>query len=316
MSANIKVVASQLSGGEVALENLKSMRILTALDSPAQSFSASFAEDRLPPALGEVKAYEDGKLLFAGKIDSQRSTVGSEGVTLRLDARSAGAPLLDNQALPCVMLGAQVTTVFNRFIAPYGFILYNPNRSSYLPMYTVRAGMSEWDALINFTRRVFGITPYVKDDQVMLERPRSGSPLTISNSGEGVPYSSITHTRTPYNVISRVVLRDEEGLYSSAVNNSSAAYLKAVRKRYVIPPSEYVDSPALDANQRIRRSMYEYEQAVVSLPGVVDAELARDVLIRDDYLRLSNLMVSEREYIADENGVITRLTLMSSIYYD
>lgn len=320
MSGEVRVVASKLADGkEIALTNLKSLSITAELSSPAVSMSLSFAPDAPLSGLGAVKVYADNKLLFEGKTDSQKSTVLSSGVLMRLDARSAGALLLDNQAQPCVMLGAQLTSVFNRFIAPYGFLVYNPNkpdRSKYLPMYTVRSGMSEWDALIYFTRRVYGVTPYVIDSQVMLDRPWSGAPFTISNTGEGTPYTSITHTLTPYNVLSQVFLRDEMGFYSSVVNNSAAVHTKAVRKRYVIPPNEYVDSPAMDANQRIRRSMFDSEEAVVTLPGVIDAALGQDTRIRDRFLTLYNLMVVKREYLLDENGLVTRLTLKSSVYYD
>lgn len=317
MSGAIKLVAVELNfNREIQLENPKSLRITASLDSPATAMSAVFAPGTPPAPLGAVRAYEDGKLLFEGKADSQKTTVSSGGIATMLEARSAGSLLLDNQAQPCVMLGANLTSVFNRFIEPYGFTLSSPVRTGYLPMYTVRAGMSEWDAFVYFTKRVYGITPYVIYSQVMLQRPPSGArPFVISNSG-GAAFSAISHTLTPYNILSGVYLRDEAGFYSSVVNNSVAKRTGTVRKRYVVPPNEYMDKPALDANQRIRKSLFDSEEVVVTLPGVINLELGNEAQITDKLLTLYNLMAVKREYVVDGNGVVTRLTLRSSVYYD
>lgn len=315
MNTDFRVTASRLSGGEpLCFGNITDLRLYSSLDSPADSFSVVCAVDSFPGELGDIKLYADGKLLFSGKTDRQKHSLGTNGRLLTLEARSAGALPLDNQAQPCTLLNARLTTIFNKCIAPYGFSLYNPNRSASLPLFTVRAGMSEWDALVNFARRVYNITPYVRDMQVMLERPFSESPLTISNSG-GLPYSRLTHLRTPYNMISKVVLRDENGNYSASVSNSAAAYAGVIRKRYVIPSNEYIGYAALDGNQRIKQSMFSCEQAEATLPGVIDAALGRDVVVKDGNFTLYNLMVSARELTCGKHGAETKLTLQNPVYY-
>lgn len=317
MSATLKITASRLSDDRIiTLSCIKNLTISATLESPVVSLAATLAPESALDGLGEIKVFENSKLLFEGKVDSQKSTISKDGITVDIDARSKAAALLDNQAQPCVLFGAQVSTVFKNHIAPYGFTLYNPNASTYLPMYTVSAGESEWDALINFTRRAYKLTPYIEGSQVMMKRPPSGTPLLISNSGNGVSYTSISHTLTPYNVISQVYLRDAKGFYSSVVNNSAAAHTQSRRKRYITPPNEYMDLPALNANQKIRRSMFMSEELVAVLPGIVGAELARDVQINDRLITRYNLMVVGREHIVGNSGIFTRLTLRSSAYYD
>ncbi|MCL2033423.1 MAG: hypothetical protein FWG94_01695 [Oscillospiraceae bacterium] len=301
----------------VTFQNIKSLRIVSSLDSPADSLSAEIAANELHGDFGHLEAHDGAKLLFSGSIDSQQESVSGKGALIRLDARSAGALLLDNQALPSVLQNVQLGVLFNRCIAPYGFTLFNPNRAVYVPVFTIRAGQTEWDAFVDFSRRAHGITPHIKGTQVLIRRPGGGTrPVIISNSADGASYSSITHTRTPYSIISRVILRDENGQYTLAVRNSAASYTGAVRKRYMVPMEEHADRMALDANQRIRRSMLEYEHVAVTLPGFVDIGLGDDIAIRDEKIQLNNLSVGEREFFADEHGMITKIKAVNPLYYD
>ncbi len=315
-SANIKVYATTIAKQELVLQDLTSLHITAGIDSPAVSFAATFAVESLPLQIVSIKVYDDSKLIFSGNIDNQKASISQNGMILQLDARNAGALLLDNQALPCVIYSANMTTVFNRFIAPHGFLMYNPRTPATLPMYTVRQGVCAWEAFTYFTRRLFGITPFVTAAQVNVQRRYTGKPETISNNGNGLRFTSISHELTPYNIISSVFLRDVNGAYSSVVNNSAAKRTNSTRNRYVIPSTEYENNSGLDANQRIRRSMFESEQVVVTLPNLVDAELGQEFEINDKLLKLVNLMVTKREHMVSENGAITRLTLASSIYYD
>lgn len=317
MSApDVRLVATRIGGRALEIKQLTGLQIVSGIDSPATSLSASIAPASTLPELLSIRAYDGNRLLFDGKIDSQRTAISKDGVTVVLDARDAGALLLDNQALPCVILRAQLGTVFSRFASAYGFGYYCARPDISIPMFTVRAGMSEWDVIVNFSRRAYGVTPYVSASRVMFSRRGTNAPVVISNSGNGLRFSSVSHTLSPYSVISRVYIRDENGFYSSMVDNPSAPRTQASRKRYVIPATEYASNIGLDANQRLRRSMFGYEQLTVTLPQILDAALGQEAEIRDSLLSRYNLMITKREYIVDANGIVTRLTLASSIYYD
>lgn len=313
---DIKLVLTLTGGGAMTVTSVTRLAVSAGIDSPAVSLSTEFAADTLLPEILSVKAYDGNRLLFEGQIDSQKSTVSRDGVLAAIDARDAGAFLLDNQALPCVMLYAQLGTVFSRFAQPYGFGYYCARAAASIPMFTVRAGQSEWDALVNFSRRAYGVTPYIASSRVMFSRRSTGAALVISNSGDGLRFTSISHSFVPYSIVSKVYIRDDNGFYSLSVSNASAARTKTTRKRYVIPTTEYAGNVGLDANQRIRRSMFEYEQLVVTLPQVLDAPLGQEVEIRDALLRRFNLMIVGREVNVSPNGVVTKLTLKSSMYYD
>lgn len=314
MSVDIRVVAYNASGASTGtLENLKSLSVTTTMDSPAESLSAVFAPRKSFGEITSVKAYDKSGVIFSGMVDSQKNAVSAAGVTVRIDARSRGAYLLDNQAVPAVYIGIPMSVVFSSFIAPYGFTLYNPNRNLSLPAFTVGAAASEWEVLVDFAQRAYGVTPYVTGTQVNLARRPSESAIVI---GGGVPYVSIAHTRTPYNMISRVYMRDETtGRYPSYISNTYQAAAGARRKRYMSVPNEYSYNRSFDPVQRIRQSMLEYESVTAELPGIITAELGQDARIADGFMSKSGLMVSAREYSVNENGVFTKLTLINPAYY-
>jgi prophage tail gpP-like protein len=304
-----------LDGRAVRLTGIKYLEIGGSLSSPARDFSGVFAVDEFPLEFGSVTVRQGDTVLFNGRVDSQRSVLSDRGRLVHIDARTKGALLLDNEAKPSVLQNVQMATVFALFCQPYGFALYNPQPSRALAAYTVRAGMSEWEALTGFSRRMFGITPYVEGEQVCIDTPRSHTSVRISNTGKGLRYSRLEYQFTPYNIISDVIMRGPEGAYNASVHNSSSRYYGVRRKRYVIPHNEFMDALSLDANQRIRRSMLESQQVNVTLTGMVDLPPGQQVEMVDGELTLYNLLVGDIRWVLDENGLTTRLKLVSSVYY-
>ncbi len=314
------LTALRADGASVLPGRVKRLSISVTIGSPAAELTATVVPEeprRARDVFTALRVYHEGALLFEGAPDSQKLVLGSGGVLLELEARSAGALLLDNEAQPCQLQNARAADVFMRFISPYGFAMLAPHGGSALPFYTVRAGTSEWDAFADFIRRVYGVTPYVSGRNVVVGRPEPGAqPFRISNTGGGARFSSLFHERIPYHIISSVYLRDADGAYATAVHNSAAAGMGIKRRRFVSPASEYADNRGLDANFRIRRSMFESERVVTELPGIYEVSLGADAAVADEALSAHNLMVTRREYIFAAGGIFTRLTLQSSLYYN
>lgn len=311
----LSVAATRLlDGKEIALADLTDLSVTATLDSPARSMTCTAAVDAFPGALGAVTVRWGERVLFTGKVDKQAASLSENGRLLTIDARSRGAELLDNEAAPCTLGNVRLAAVFRLFIAPYDFVLVGPDARRTLAVYTVHKGCSEWEALTGYCRRAYGKTPHVVGDMVMLDRPRSAAPLVIG--GAGLPFSRLEQVIEPYRMLSKVVLRDGEGHYSSAVHNSAAAYYGVRRKRYVIPPGEFADSAALDANQRIRRSMLEAESVTAVLPGIHLVEIGREAVVEDVALRQQNLLAREVTWRQSRAGLTTELALCSSVYYE
>lgn len=311
----VTVTASRLADGSaVPFAGVTGLSVTASLASPAVSMTCGLAVDQFPGELGNVAVYQGARLLFSGKIDRQTASVSGRGRLLSLEARSRGALLLDNEALPCALSNVRLSTVFNLVAAPYGFRLLQPWESGTLALYTIHKGLSEWEALTGYTRRVYGIAPWVRGEEIVVGPPRSGAMLTLGEGG--IPFLSLEQILTPYEILSQVVLRDLDGNYHSAVQNSAADYYGVRRKRYVIPANEFMDNLALDANQRIRRSMLAKERVRVTVPGLVEAEPGGEARVLDSGLVIHGLLMEERTWRIDKSGVTTSLELIKSQYYD
>ena len=290
------------------------LEIRGGLDSPALNLSASFACGESAPSLWKLFVYWGRTLLFEGEVDSQTLTSSGKERILNLEARSRGAVLLDNEAMPRTLWSANLSTVFVRLISPYGFALYNPNPSRIVPVYTIYKGMSEWDAFCGFAWRMHGILPYVDGDQVMICRPQGGKSLIISNL-KGLHYTSLEHVRTPYEIISRIHVRDDDGQYSVSVGNPDRVSANTQRTRYIIPGTEFADNPGLDAIQRIRKSMYRSESVTVRIPEIFPVYPGQSVVLPDHSALPQSLMVENWRYLAGSNGFFTELVLGNREYY-
>lgn len=299
---------------ELQLENVSELWVRSALDSPAAAMHAVAAVDAAPGELGSVTVRCDGQVLFDGKVDSQQFSLSERGRLLQLDARSRGAALLDNEALPGTLIGPTMTTIFRLFAEPYGFVLYNPCPGGSLGSYTIHKGCCEWDAVCGFVRRVYGRTPHVQGDVLSLNRQQPTAHLVIG--GSGVMFTRLEHHFVPYHMLSKVVLRDQDGRYSMAVEGTDAVYYGIKRKRYVITPDEFTDAPGLDANQRIRMGLLQKDTFVAVLPDIVRALPADGVRIADEACPMDGLMVRETLWRQDQNGVTTTLSMIKSLYYD
>lgn len=110
------------TGAAYPLPQPVSFQLSRAVDSPADGLEAVFPLSRDLPPLCRVKAQLPGGIQFTGEVDEEERTASPKGETLALSARSDGALLLDNQALPQRFDSPRLRDVYQRYIAPYGLI--------------------------------------------------------------------------------------------------------------------------------------------------------------------------------------------------
>lgn len=312
----LTVTATRLSDNRsIPLEQILELEIQTELDSPATALRLTAATDAFSDELATVTVKKGIQPLFHGRVDWQETDFSAAGRRLQLEARSKGALLLDNEAAPCSLVRARLSTLFGLCIAPYGFVLYHPqgDRRS-LPLYTIYKGQSEWEAFCGFARQAYGRTPVVQGDQVVVDHPRSSRTLLIGDGGQ--PFTRLRHILAPYHILSRIVLRDEDGAYRSAVHNKGAARYGVQRKRYAIPASEFMSAAGRDANQRIRRSMLQKEMVDVTVPGILDLSPGQSAQVASENFTRGGLMVSSVRWCQNSRGQTTRLTLVNASYWE
>ena len=303
-------------GRRQSLKNCIRLELVRGLDSPADGFRASFAADKILPDIKGIEAYIENTPLFEGTVDEQEYSISARGRVLSLEARGLGALVLDNEARPRTLWGANLTTMFSLLLKPYGLRLYNKMPHAALPVFTIFKGMSEWEAFADFSSRLHNIRPYLRGDLVIVGRPDSGRRLVFSNGNKNaIKFCALTHRRSPHEIISKIYLRDAEGYYSSSVQNSAAQRLGIQRERFLIPAGEYATAPHTDANLKIRRSHYKSSAVVLRCPGFVSAEPGWEAAVEDEAISRQNLLVEELRYSMDDSGIFTEFTLRDWLYY-
>ena len=192
--------------------------IVKSLDSPAHSFEGIFPCARACGDLRSVEVLAGERTLFSGGVDEAAVTEDAGGRRLKLIARSAGAVLLDNEALPqTYTTGLSLTELFDEHIRPYGFSTLITDFDVFFNQYQILKGTSEWEALSNFFRN--GSQGIARIDDagrvVCLMNPGEGNFHLISNRDAGAQrFTSLKITDNRYSPITRFVIRDDDGAYS------------------------------------------------------------------------------------------------------
>jgi len=289
-----------------------SLNITRSLESPAVSMRGSFAMAHWAPELIYIRVTRGGDTIMEGKLDRQRCAYGKDGMTLELEARSNGAALLDNEAMPRSYQNLDAIRLFDDLIAPFGFLLSLPHTAPPLAEFTVRKDQSLWEVFCLYSRRVYGTTPHVSGNLVSVGPPGYFGTLVLGD--ENRPFSKIEEAVSLYHPIGKVVLRGEDGSYVTEIVNASARDLEISRARYLIPANEFAAVPVFDANQRIRRSMGRMRKVMVTAPGYIDVSVGQSVRINHPQVSIANMIAEDIIFTLDEKGEQTSLNLTSMLY--
>lgn len=298
------------SGLPVSLGNVLSLTLVGSLESPAVSARIILAQEQEPSLPERLDISREDTLLFSGAVDAFHYTTSSSGRLLTIEARSPGALLLDNEAKPTTLWGATLGTIFSRYCAPYGFSLLQGTQSHSLPLFSIYKGSSCWEVLCRFSALLSDEVPFVRGTQVFLGSTPVEKPLMFSTDGtQGIPYTALRHTQTPYNILSDITLRGEDGSYRTRIVNPTAVSAGIRRSRYHIPASEWQDNPVRNAHQRLGESLSRSEEWVLTLPGILPVSVGQPATLLDGGASLSRLVIQRWEQQVSSAGLFTVVTL-------
>ncbi len=307
MSYFIQLTGYDRAGTAHPLPQPVSFQLSRAVDSPADGLELTLPMPQDLPPLCRVEALLPGDILFTGEVDEEERVSSPKGELLTLFARSDGALLLDNQALPQRFDSPRLQDVYQRYIAPYGFPIVGFG-DLWLPSYRVAKGTSEWEAFCGFCEGALGVRPYLNPRGVIEpQRPSGGHRYAIGTGGIG--YQKLTLRRERSRVLSKICIRGEEGYYSSAVSSKKAQEIGVRRKRYWIPPDEYQHNPQAGADRLLLDAWNRYQQAEALLPGLLPFSLADRFDLIDPIGAETGYYPVEIRWEFSARGAFTRLYL-------
>ncbi len=305
-------------GARYAVPDPVAVEVTWGMDSPAHSMELSFLRQGPPlPPLVEAELHSGEQVLFRGFCDQQREESGPGGRSLQISARSRGGLLLDNEAQPKTYFRADTGDIFRAHVLPYGITRLEVPRVLSAGLFEVQKGRSEWEVFCAFCMRMYGRLPWLDSrDGVRVAAPDRTPAAVVSNDPArpgALRYQSLCRTLRRSSVVSRIVIRDRDGNYSSAMETRQKD-LGVQRRRFIIPAAEYATTPTADAFQRLQRSSLGFYSLGAVLPGLAPVELGDAVLVADPLCGQRVLTVYQRILCRDPRGLQTRLTLADPEY--
>lgn len=264
----MKILITTLSGRLVRPRQTLAFSLDESLFAPADALDVTIS-DTLDECAGSVLVYDGETLLFDGFVDRQQVTEGMSGACTRIRARSRGALLLDNEAQPQTYQRTTARDIFNRHLKPHGFRRIVGHRLE-LGSFVVGKGMSEWEVLLSFLEKTTGAYPrLLPDGTVNIETYlKSERRVHLSNTRPGAArYTSYEIRYDRCAPIAKILIENENGLYTTCVQNPVATAAGISRKRYQTTPKEYADAPVRNAKLTIRDSLRDYFTVTVTAAG-------------------------------------------------
>ena len=315
----IELMGLTLGNETLTLYNPSSMVITRAWDSPAAQLDITLPHKGAVDDLTRIQVRHGIEVLFAGYCDELVRSIDGDGAFLSISARTPGALLCDNEALPKTYTNLTAQDYFNAEIKTLGFkTLAVPDPTAAAATFQLNKGRSVWEAFSILCFRLYGREPHVTaDNRLVVEALTGANPVTVSNtvSQTGVlRYCSLEYITRRSSPLSSVVYRDVGGAYSQLYNNPFGNEQNVRRNRYVIPAAEYTGKPALDGYRRIVKGQLGLHSVRVTVPGLVNIHPGQAVFLQTDMTGDLLTAAYQVKIIYTESGCLTRLVLADPAY--
>ena len=124
---SIEMLGMTLDKQTISLKEPSTMIITRSWDSPAWQLDITFPHEGPLDDLNRIQVKHDSEGLFAGMCDEIVRSVDGNGAYVSISARTPGALLCDNEALPKTYTDLTAQAFFNTEIKPLGFHTLRPS---------------------------------------------------------------------------------------------------------------------------------------------------------------------------------------------
>lgn len=134
--------------------------------------------------LTKIQVKHGTDALFAGLCDEIVRSVDGNGAFVSISARTPGALLCDNEALPKTYTDLTAQAYFNAELKTLGFTgLSLPNTTASAATFQLGKGHSVWEAFCILCFRLYGREPHITaGNTVVVETLTGDDPIIISNA--------------------------------------------------------------------------------------------------------------------------------------
>lgn len=310
----IKLLGKATDNSTVVLESPSSMIITRGWDTPVVMLEITFPCREPIPDLTNIQVNHGSDILFFGHCDEIIRAEDGDGATVSIAARSPGAFLVDNEALPKTHVNLTATQYFNAELAPLGFTaLALPDTAAMATRFQLNKGYTVWEAFRQLCFRLYGRYPHMTRDLTVAVAPVDTDQFYLVDNDPAVPnalrWCSMEHITRRSSVISSIRYRDSNGNYTGIFANPFTDGQAVNRKRYVIPRAEFTETPTREPYQRILDAQLGLHSARLTLPGLIDLWPGQAIAFRSALCGTRRMGVYQSKIIYNSTGCRTRVVL-------
>ncbi len=308
---NLQITASKRDGGEISLPRPLWIKLVKNVAEPANKLTLTYSPETDIPDVSRINL--SGDLTFSGLVDSISNEQTDNGKYIVVNCRSVAALLLDNHASPMEYFSPTPQDILDRYCFMMGFKGFLFDEYHQVPDISATRGTSCWDVVEAYCEQAFGRPPHITEDGYISSLPY-GDTVVHTFGGDGLPIYEITRVTDNTAPISAVSIRNENGAYSIALSNPNAP-LGTRRQRYIIPEAPWLNYRELLGERTLRRSMSEYRVVNIKTPAVLDAQIGDRAIVSGDTDQ-TVWRIAKFSLTADENGILTDITLYDSEFFE
>lgn len=304
--------ATDTLDNNVELPNPISMEVIMAADTPAHALSLTVPCTFTLGELTKISVQIDGETVFSGIVDEQIMQY-SNGCTVKINARSYGALLIDNEAIPANYHTPSLADIFSIHAQVYGIKDFIGNNEVCNCDFTVKKGVSEWEVIETFCKSVLKTAPTITNDGFLdVRTDKSDKHYTFSNSKNGaIKFSDAKVKHQRYGVVSQVVYKLSANSGYSYTYTNEDALSRGIRRRRLLNLSsnapEFNDYKILHTIQNSKRDSMEI---TLTVPEACISELFGHANFDDHLLgSFTDLCIKELLFSLTSSGCYTRVTL-------
>lgn len=300
------IKAVTISRKEIEIKNIYEFNLTQTADVPCDCLSFCFKDKSKPEEIVSVKAYSDGKLIFNGLCDCQRTAYTSSGSENFIYARSRACLLVDNEAEPFTYNKPTANQLYFNYAEDLGFTCRLPEIYSD-DSYEVVKGASRFGAINQFVYLKSGKNIYVSPEDEISVHELSADKKDIDKYNI-ISFSACINRSEPLSCINFKRILGESG-YRLHTKSEMSEKLGIKRNKYInlsaMPQwqREYI------ILQKLRSSYEDYKTLEITVTGNVSERLYQRFSFSYCGERYDDYVLAEKKYIFDEKGERTRLLL-------
>ena len=311
----MKFMITDLNYSNIEITNPIKLVMQKKIYEPYTSANLVFPTTQKIDAL-DLNVYDDNySQLFTGYTDKVYTYMDDDGKYMNVTARSRGALLSDNEAIPKEFpYNTFVMDYFETYIKNKYTINYKEALNASTQLKTeIDKGDSEWDALGTIVWFAYGCSPDVNEDNLVVFNPSFLSTThTFSNSADnGIKFSYLSYNDDRYKRYSSMWgISEVNGEYTSmATDSTEASQMINRRKLMNFPDTEEVANMQL-CDYELKKNNAATRFYTIRVPGYKSFLTWEKAVINDTtFGNKSDLFITSVKYVIDESGEYTEVEL-------